>query len=36
MKEKFMAAVQEFEVEQTGETFLSAFKKIATHKHKPK
>ena len=33
-KEKFMAAAQEFETEQTGETFLRTFKTIA--KHKPK
>jgi hypothetical protein len=33
-KEKFMAAAQEFEAEQTGETFLKSFKAIA--KHKPK
>ena len=34
MKEKFTAAAQEFEDEQTGETFLRSFKAIA--KHKPK
>ena len=33
-KEKFLAAAQEFEAEQTGETFLKSFKAIA--KHKPK
>jgi hypothetical protein len=33
-KEKFMAAAQEFEAEQTGETFLTSFKKIALHRPK--
>jgi hypothetical protein len=33
-KEKFLAAAQEFEAEQTGETFLRSFKTIA--KRKPK
>jgi hypothetical protein len=33
-KEKFMAAAQEFEAEQTGETFLRSFKTIAKHKAK--
>lgn len=33
-KEKFLAAAQEFEAEQTGETFLRSSKSIA--KHKPK
>jgi hypothetical protein len=31
-KEKFLAAAQEFEAEQTGETFLRSFKTIARHK----
>ena len=31
-KEKFMAAAQEFEAEQTGETFLRSFKTIAKPK----
>jgi hypothetical protein len=30
-KEKFIAAAREFEVDETGKTFLSTFKKIATH-----
>ena len=34
MKEKFMAAVQEFETEQTGETFLRSFNTIV--KQRPK
>ena len=33
-KEKFLAAAQEFEAEQTGETFLRSFKTIANHKPK--
>jgi len=33
-KEKFIAAAKEFEVDETGETFLRGFKTIA--KHKPK
>jgi hypothetical protein len=33
-KEKFMAAAQEFEAEQTGETFLRSFKTIAKPKAK--
>jgi hypothetical protein len=32
MKDKFMAAAQEFETGQTGKTFLKSLKKIATHK----
>jgi hypothetical protein len=35
-KEKFMAAAQEFEAEQTGETFLRTFKTIAVLKSKGK
>ena len=35
-KEKFMAAAQEFESEQTGEIFLRSFKTIAKHKPKAK
>ena len=34
-KEKFMAAAQEFEAEQTGETFLRSFKTIAKPRAKP-
>lgn len=33
-KERFIAAAKAHEVDETGETFLGAFKKIA--KHKPK
>jgi hypothetical protein len=34
-KEKFIAAAKEFEADETGKTFLGAFKKIAAHKPKP-
>ena len=33
-RDKFLAAAKEFEVDETGETFLRSFKGIA--KHKPK
>jgi hypothetical protein len=33
-KEKFIAAAKEFEVDETGETFLKSFKTIANHKPK--
>ena len=33
-KEKFLAAAKEFEADETGDTFLSSFKKIASHKSK--
>jgi hypothetical protein len=36
MKEKFMATAQEFEAEQTDETFLRSFKTIAEAKPKGK
>jgi hypothetical protein len=33
-KEKFIAAAKEFEADETGKTFLGAFKKIAKYKAK--
>ena len=36
MQEKFTATAQEFEAEQTGETFLRSFKAIAKPKAKAK
>jgi len=33
-KEKFLAAAKEFEVDETGKTFLKSFKTIATRKPK--
>ncbi|MDB5736161.1 MAG: hypothetical protein JWN16_2798 [Alphaproteobacteria bacterium] len=35
-KEKFIAAAKEFKADETGKTFLGAFKKIAKHTPKKK